>query len=181
MSGSPRPIRRPRDVHHGVVPTQVNQTFTTVDESWRGARNRTASINTLSVSLQFAATAPRRFWSAVKSKNALGGTLPRRPPRLSSRPDVAMPDACSKRLGLGQSATHAAHSTAFVVVVGITRRPAAGPRCPMRRTRYASDALASRPRGAHGPPGDRLRMAAPRCLVCARMMLSRPHAECCNT
>ena len=79
MSGSPRPIRRPRDVRHGVVvPTQVDRTFTTVDESWRSARGRTASINPLSVSLRFAATAPRRFRSAVKSRKALGGTLPRK-------------------------------------------------------------------------------------------------------
>ena len=111
MSGSPRPIRRPRDVRHGVVvPTQVDRTLITVDESWRSARGRTASINSLSVSLRFAATAPRRFRSAVKSRKALGGTLPRKQRLPSCGAGVGV--ARMRPRAAARAVKHAAHVAA---------------------------------------------------------------------
>ena len=47
-----------------------------VDESWRSARGRTASIYSLSVSLAFAATVPRRY-RGLKSRKARSTTQPR--------------------------------------------------------------------------------------------------------
>ena len=129
-----------RHVRHGVVPTQVNQTFTTVDESWRGARtqcfNKSRSFN----------SPPRRRQDdsgALSSQrmHLVGRCRAAAAEQSAGRRDA---DACSKRLGLGQSATRRPLDPAFVVVVGITRRPAAGPRCPrvgraMRRTRWPHD------------------------------------------
>ena len=47
-----------------------------VDESWRSARGRTASIYSLSVSLAFAATVPRRY-RGLNSRKARSTTQPR--------------------------------------------------------------------------------------------------------